>query len=93
MEVALVPPALKTGRRLGYEKGNQVQLVSWLAGIDEKTVRLENLPVPSGHGNMATLYYTYGWPSVEREPSYAGEVPTGVAADIVGQGATVIIVK
>ena len=86
-------PALKTGRRLGYEKGNQVQLVSWLAGIDEKTVRLENLPVPSGHGNMATLYYTYGWPSVDREPSYAGEVPTGVAADIVGQGATVIVIK
>jgi len=80
-------PAFKSGRTLKH-----VQLVSWLAGIDEKSVRLENSTTPSGVV-WARTFYTYGWPSVNLEPSTAGEVPTGVAAEIKGQGGTFLIFR
>ena len=80
-------PAFKTGRTLKH-----VQLVAWLAGIDEKSVELRDLEDKLGRP-IATLYYTYGWPSVDLEPSVAGEAPTGIAAQVVGHGATFIMIR
>ena len=85
MRVDPKSPAFKTGRTL-----NHVQLVSWLAGIDEKSVRLEDAATPSGTV-WARTFYTYGWPTGRTEPSFAGEVPTGVAAEVKGQGGTLLI--
>ena len=72
---------LQTGRNR-----DGVQLVEWTAEIDTGNVVLRSLP------GKAELYYTYGMPSVRTEPLYEGEPPTGVAANLRGQGATVIIV-
>ena len=73
---------LKTGRNLKC-----VQLVEWTAEIDEKNVVLRSLP------GKADVYYTYGSPSTRLDPLFEGEPPTGIAADLYGQGATVIMVK
>ena len=69
-----------------------MQLVAWLAGIDQKSVELRDLEDKLGRP-IATLYYTYGWPSVDLEPSVAGEAPTGIAAQVVGHGATFIMIR
>ncbi len=86
-QVAPSSPALRGGRHL-----KRVQLVSWLAGIDEKSVRLENTTTKSGVV-LSRMFYTYGWPSTETEPAYQGEPPTGVAAEIVGFGGTFIRIR
>ena len=80
-------PAFRSGRHL-----KRVQLVSWLAGIDEKSVRLENSTTATGVV-WSRLFYTYGWPSTATEPSFPGEAPTGVAAEIIGQGGTFLIFR
>ena len=56
-----------------------VQLLEWNAGIDTKNVTLTD-------GEGVHMYYTYGFPQVRTTPTSADEVPTGVAADIVGKG-------
>ena len=86
-QVDLSSPAFRSGRHL-----KRVQLVSWLAGIDEKSVRLENTTIKSGVV-LSRMFYTYGWPSTKTEPAYQGEPPTGVAADIVGIGGTQIKIR
>ena len=74
-------PLLKSGRR------RTVQLLEWNAGIDTKNVTL----APDGDG--VHMYYTYGFPQVHTTPSSEGELPTGVAADIVGRGAMIFFVR
>ncbi|MBQ6102689.1 MAG: hypothetical protein IJL06_03365 [Kiritimatiellae bacterium] len=79
-------PAFKKG------KSFRTQLVSWRAGIDEKSVAYRDSTTRTGFV-WARLFFTYGWPSKRTEPLEQGEVPTGVAADIVGQGATFLIFR
>ena len=70
-------PLLWSGR------ARTVQLLEWKAGIDTANVEFNE-------SAGVTMYYTYGWPSVRKEPESVGEIPTGVAADIAGIGATII---
>ena len=79
-------PLVNTGR------ARTVQLVSWKAGIDEKNVILRDTAFPDGTV-VSRLRYTYGWPSVRGEPQFEGEPPTGVAAEIKGQGGTLLIFR
>ena len=83
-----------SGRSPAFSKGKtfRTHLCSWLAGIDEKSVRLEDSATSSGIV-WARVFYTYGWPSTRTEPYYEGEVPTGIAADIKGQGGTFLIFR
>ena len=74
-------PLLKSGR---HRSG--VQLMQWRAGIDAKSVELTDR-------KGVHMYYTYGFPQTRKEPSSEDEVPTGVAADIVGQGGTILIFR
>ena len=69
-----------------------VQLVEWKAGIDAKNVELVPGAVPFGQ-KFAKLYYTYGWPSTRKTPESDGEIPTGVAADVTGIAATILILR
>jgi hypothetical protein len=73
LEVAKDSPLLKSGRR------RTVQLLEWNAGIDVKNVTLTDR-------KGVHMYWTYGFPQVRTTPNSADEVPTGVAADIVGRG-------
>ena len=50
-------------------------LLLWRSGIDTSSVELVQ-------GDGYTLSYTYGWPSVLDAPENAGDLPTGVWADI-----------
>jgi len=70
-------PLLRSGRT------RRVQLLEWKAGIDTENVRFEEC-------TGVRMYYTYGWPSVRTEPESNDEIPTGVAADVTGLGATII---
>jgi hypothetical protein len=70
----------------------RTQLVTWFAGIDEKSVRLEDSVSPAGTV-WAKLSYTYGIPSTRTERYYEGEIPTGIAADVIGQGGTFLIFR
>ncbi|MBQ6339509.1 MAG: hypothetical protein IJI36_10215, partial [Kiritimatiellae bacterium] len=74
-------PIFKTGRI------RTVTLVAWKGGIDTNHVTL--VAPPQG----ATLFYTYGWPSVLTEPASAGDAPTGIAANLVGVGGTRITIR
>ena len=74
-------PLLKRGSR-----PTTVQLLLWRAGIDTKNVELVQ-------SKGVTMYYTYGFPQVRRTPNSPDEIPTGVAADIVGQAGTILIFK
>ena len=60
--------------------------VLWKSGIDTDHVAL----VP---GEGYTLRYTYGWPSVLTEPENAGDLPTGVWADVPAQAGTLILIE
>ena len=64
-----------------------VTLVAWKGGIDTDHVTL--VAPPQG----ATLFYTYGWPSVLTEPASAGDAPTGITANLVGVGGTRITIR
>ena len=79
-------PLVNTGRT------RVVQLLEWRAGIDEKSVRLEDGRLDNGT-RYARVFYTYGWPSEKDEPEFAGDVPTGVAAEIRGIGGTFLIFR
>ena len=61
-------------------------LLLWRSGIDTTSVEL----VP---GRGYTLRYTYGWPSVLDAPENAGDLPTGVWADVNALACTMILVK
>ena len=74
-------PLLMSGRRRAG-----VQLMQWRAGIDVKSVRLEDR-------KGVHMYYTYGFPQIRTVPTDENEIPTGVAADIVGQGGTMMLIK
>ena len=63
-----------------------MQLLEWNAGIDVKNVTLRDR-------KGAHLYWTYGFPQVRTEPKTPDEIPTGVAADVVGQAATLLILR
>ena len=79
-------PLLQSGRSRTWEKGNAVQLVEWRAGIDAKNVVLEQR-------KGVRMYYTYGFPQIRITPNSPDEVPTGVAADIVGLAGTILIFR
>jgi hypothetical protein len=64
-----------------------VTLVAWKGGIDTSHVRLVDPP------KNATLFYSYGWPSVLEEPENPGDAPTGIRATLRGFAGTVLIVK
>ena len=61
-------------------------LLLWKSGIDTSSVVL----VP---GAGYTLSYTYGWPSVLDAPENAGDLPTGVWADVPAQAGTMVLIK
>jgi hypothetical protein len=73
-------PLLRSGRH------RTVQLMQWRAGIDAKSVALTDR-------KGVRMYYTYGFPRIRTTANYEGEVPTGVAADIVGQGYSLLIFR
>ena len=74
-------PILRTART------RTVTLVAWKGGIDTGHVRLADPP------KGATIFYTYGWPSVLTEPANAGDAPTGITANLVGVGGTRITIR
>ena len=73
-------PLLNSGRH------GTVQLLQWRAGIDAKSVALTDR-------KGVRMYWTYGFPKIRTTPDYPGEIPTGVAADVVGQAATLLILR
>ena len=73
-------PLLNSGRH------GTVQLLQWRAGIDAKSVALTDR-------RGVRMYWTYGFPKFRTTPDYPDEIPTGVAADIVGQGASLLILR
>ena len=79
-------PLLRSGRSRTWEKGNAVQLLEWRAGIDAKNVTLTDR-------KGVHMYWTYGFPQIRNTPNSPDEVPTGVAADIVGQAGTILIFR
>ena len=74
-------PILRTART------RTVTLVAWKGGIDTGHVRIVDPP------KGATIFYTYGWPSVLTEPANAGDAPTGITANLVGVGGTRITIR
>ena len=58
-----------------------VTLVAWKGGIDTNHVTLVEPP------KSATLFYSYGWPSVLDEPENVDDLPTGIRAKVPGTGA------
>jgi hypothetical protein len=73
-------PLLRSGRH------RTVQLLQWRAGIDAKSVALTDR-------KGVRMYWTYGFPKIRTSPDYPDEVPTGVAADVVGMGASLLILR
>jgi hypothetical protein len=73
-------PLLNSGRH------GTVQLLQWRAGIDVKSVALTDR-------RGVRMYWTYGFPKFRTTPDYPDEIPTGVAADIVGQAASILILR
>ena len=73
-------PLLRSGRH------RTVQLLHWRAGIDAKSVALTDR-------KGARMYWTYGFPKIRKSPDYPDEIPTGVAADVVGMGASLLILR
>ena len=74
------------GMRNAGSRNVRQHLVLWKKGIDTDHVVL----VP---GSGYTLSYTYGWPSVLNAPENAGDLPTGVWADVPSQAGTLIVIK
>ena len=74
-------PLLKSGRRR-----TGIQLMQWRAGIDTKSVKLTDR-------KGVHMYYTYGFPQTRKEPTDENEIPTGIAADITGQGTTILVIN
>jgi hypothetical protein len=70
----------------GASKSVHGHLVLWKSGIDTGSVEL----VP---GTDCTLRYTYGWPSVLNAPENAGDLPTGIWADIDARADLLLLVK
>ena len=80
LEVDKDSPLLRSGRH------RTVQLLEWNAGIDVKNVTLTDR-------KGVHMYYTYGFPQQTRTtPNSADELPTGVAADVVGQAGTLLLI-
>ena len=67
-------------------KSAKQHFVLWKNGIDTEHVELVQ-------GDGYTLSWTYGWPSVLAEPENAGDLPTGVWADVPAQAGTMILIK
>jgi hypothetical protein len=67
-------------------KSAKQHFVLWRTGID--TTHVELVP-----GKGYTLSWTYGWPSTNSVPATAGDLPTGVWADVPAQAGTLILVK
>ena len=67
-------------------KSAKGHFVLWKTGIDTTHVELVQ-------GDGYTLSYNYGWPSVLSEPANAGDLPTGVWADVPAQAGTMILIK
>ena len=67
-------------------KSAKQHFVLWKTGIDTDHVEL----VP---GDGYTLSYTYGWPSTLSAPAHAGDLPTGVWADVPAQAGTMLLIK
>ena len=61
-------------------------LLLWKSGID--TSRVVFVP-----GKGCTMRYTYGWPSVLDAPENAGDLPTGIWADVAAGAGTLLIIK
>ena len=75
-----------TASMRGSGKNATGHLLLWRSGIDTTSVELVQ-------GDGYTLAYTYGWPSVLDEPENAGDLPTGVWADVAVQAKTMILIK
>ena len=67
-------------------KSAKGHFVLWKTGIDTDSVELVQ-------GRGYTLSYTYGWPSTLDAPENAGDLPTGVWADVPAQAGTLILIK
>ena len=67
-------------------KSAKGHFVLWKTGID--TTHVELVP-----GRRYTLRYTYGWPSTLSAPENAGDLPTGVWADVPAQSGLLLMVK
>jgi hypothetical protein len=67
-------------------KSAKQHFVLWKGGIDTDHVELVQ-------GKGYTLSWTYGWPSVLSAPAKAGDLPTGVWADVPATACTIILVK
>ena len=61
-------------------------LLLWKSGID--TSRIVFVP-----GKGCAMRYTYGWPSVLDAPENAGDLPTGIWADVAAGAGTLLIIK
>ncbi len=61
-------------------------LLLWKSGIDTSSVEL-------APGRGSTLRYTYGWPSVLDAPENAGDLPTGVWADVAAGAGTLLLFR
>jgi hypothetical protein len=79
LEVDQHSPLLQSGRH------RTAQLLEWNAGIDVKNVTLRDR-------KGVHMYYTYGFPQVRTTPNSADEIPTGVAAEVRGQGGTLFLI-
>ena len=75
-----------TASMRGASKSVHGHLVLWKSGIDTGSVELVQ-------GTDCTLRYTYGWPSVLDAPENAGDLPTGVWADIDSRADLLLLVK
>ena len=84
--VGTIRISVDTTSMLRAVKSAKQHFVLWRHGIDTTSVEL----VP---GTGYTLRYTYGWPSVLDAPANAGDLPTGVWADVPAQAGTLILVR
>ena len=67
-------------------KSAKGHFVLWKTGIDTDHVELVQ-------GDGYTLSWTYGWPSTLSAPENAGDLPTGVWADVPAQAGMLILIK
>ena len=74
------------GMRNAGSRNVRQHVVLWKSGIDTTNVELVA-------GSGYTLSYTYGWPSVLDAPENAGDLPTGVWADVPSQAGTLSVIK
>ena len=74
------------GMRNAGSRNVRQHVLLWKKGIDTTNVELVA-------GSGYALSYTYGWPSVLNAPENAGDLPTGVWADVPSQAGTLIVIK